>query len=75
MADLKIPSNIFQNIGIPYNYTVGGPTSPSTVNGIPVNVRLSLDPQFQKTVMNVATILGATVGGGILVSALFSKRK
>lgn len=43
---------------IPYNYVVGGPSSSS---GVPVDMRLSLDPDFKKTILKGVAMLSASI--------------
>jgi hypothetical protein len=57
---------------IPYNYKVG---SPSSGKPMPFDVKLSIDPDFKRTIIKCVTI--GTIGLGIAVATgiVLSKRK
>jgi hypothetical protein len=68
-----IVKGITSGNGVPYNYKVGAPSSPSS--GLPFNVKLSIDPNFQKTIVTVASIIAGGVALGTAVGIFIAKRK
>lgn len=49
--------------GIPYNYVVGGPSS----KGLPFDVKVSIDPNFERAISKWVTIGGICIGAGIAI--------
>lgn len=54
------------------NYVIGNKL-PS--KGVPVDVRLSLDPELQKTVLKTTAIIGTSLFLGVLAGFAISKNK
>jgi hypothetical protein len=66
---MSVIGNILKNTTIPY--TVGG----KDASPIPLNVKLSIDPDFKKTVLIATGILGLGIGLGIgIINAKKIKR-
>lgn len=53
--------------GIPYNYVVGAPDSKTP---IPFDVKLSLDKEFQKTILKSAFIFSGGILTGMALNAV-----
>lgn len=57
---------------IPYNYVVG---SKSESSGLPVNVKLSVDPDFKKALIKMAAIFTIGIGTGVAVGIAVAKKR
>lgn len=64
-------TSIVKNKRIPYNYIVGEKSSGS----LPFDVKLSLDPDFKKTIIKSVTILSIGIGLGTLAGIVISNSK
>lgn len=51
------------------NYILGGPSSPSSAGGIPVNVNVSIDPGLKRTLYTGVGV----VSGAIVFSVILNK--
>lgn len=52
---------------------VGG--KPTKSSGVPVDVKLAIDPEFKKTLITVVGILSVGIGAGIATGIVISKAR
>jgi hypothetical protein len=71
-VDIKKIISQIAGMAIPeQTYTVGGKSSP----GLPVDVRLKLDPQMEKTILKTAGIVAGGLAIGVAVGLIVTHRK
>lgn len=58
--------------GIPYNYVIGGKSSPSP---IPFYVKVSFDPDAKKTILKTAGLVALGLGFGTMAGILISNTR
>jgi len=68
--DLGKIVNTITSQRIPANYTVGG-----TSKGVPFDVKLSIDPDFKKTIIKGVTIFSGGVAIGIIAGFAIKKAR
>lgn len=73
MSVIDNVKNIIKNKSVPYNYVVGQKSTGSSP--IPFDVKLSIDPDFKKTVIKVGSIFSVGIALGIAAGIYSSKKR
>lgn len=68
---MSVITDVLLKKAIPYTYKIGSKTGES---GIPMNVKVSIDTDFKKTVIKGISILSGGIALGIIAGFLITKK-